>query len=50
MQDARVVITGLGTINAVARNVPLFHTALRQGQCGIGTVSVFDTSTFRTQT
>jgi 3-oxoacyl-[acyl-carrier-protein] synthase II len=50
MDKPRVVITGLGTINAVARDVPEFARALKEGRCGIGPVSVFDTAEFRTHT
>jgi 3-oxoacyl-[acyl-carrier-protein] synthase II len=50
MQEERVVITGLGTVNAVAKGVPEFYSALRKGECGIGPVTVFDTTDFRTQT
>lgn len=45
----RVVVTGLGTLNAVARSAPEFAGALREGRCGIGPFSVFDPSAFRTQ-
>lgn len=50
MGNIRVVITGMGTINAIARNATEFATALKQGQCGIGPISVFDTVAFRTRT
>jgi 3-oxoacyl-[acyl-carrier-protein] synthase II len=50
MGNLRVVITGVGTINAIARNTAEFTTGLKQGHCGIGPVSVFDTAGFRTQT
>ncbi len=45
----RVVVTGLGTLNAIARSAPEFAGALRGGRCGIGPFSVFDPSAFRTQ-
>ncbi len=45
----RVVITGLGTLNAIASSAPDFSKALQEGRCGIGPFSVFDPSTFRTQ-
>ncbi len=45
----RVVVTGLGTLNATAKSAPGFAQALREGRCGIGPFSVFDPSTFRTQ-
>jgi len=50
MGNIRVVITGMGTINAIAHNAVEFATALRQGQCGIGPITVFDTAGFRTRT
>jgi len=46
----RIVITGLGTLNALAKNVPDFARALRGGVCGIAAVDLFDTSGFRSQT
>ena len=50
MESGRVVITGLGTINAVARNTAEFAAALQAGRCGIGPVTVFDTMDFPTHT
>lgn len=50
MEMERVVITGLGTINAIAASVPEFHGALKNGVCGIGPVTVFDTTDFKTHT
>ena len=50
MQRQRVVITGSGVVNAVAANAPGFARALREGVCGIGPVTVFDTSAYRTHT
>jgi 3-oxoacyl-[acyl-carrier-protein] synthase II len=50
MEIERVVVTGLGTINAVAANVPEFCDALRNGACGIGPVTVFDTTEYKTHT
>jgi 3-oxoacyl-[acyl-carrier-protein] synthase II len=50
MADTRVVITGMGAINAVASNTAAFATALQQGRCGIGPVTVFDTAAFHTHT
>lgn len=45
----RIVITGLGTINAVANNIPDFARALREGVCGIKPIDLFDTAGFRCQ-
>ncbi len=50
MELNRVVITGLGTVNSIARSAPEFFHALQAGRCGIGPVTVFDTSDHRTHT
>lgn len=50
MKEERVVITGLGTINSIAKSVPEFYNALREGVCGIGPITVFDTTDSRTST
>ena len=50
MKKERVVITGLGTINSIAKSVPEFYQALLQGACGIGPITVFDTTGSRTNT
>jgi 3-oxoacyl-[acyl-carrier-protein] synthase II len=46
--EKRVVITGLGTVNAVAGDPGEFAVALRNGVCGIGPITLFDTDGFRT--
>lgn len=46
----RIVITGLGTLNAIANNVPNFTKALQGGVCGIEKIDLFDTTGFRSQT
>ena len=48
--EKRVVITGLGTINAIANNVADFALALQAGTCGIKKLELFDTTEFRSQT
>jgi 3-oxoacyl-[acyl-carrier-protein] synthase II len=48
MGQNRVVVTGLGTVNAIALNAPDFSRALQAGHCGIGPITVFDTTEFRT--
>ncbi len=45
----RIVITGLGTLNSIANNVPDFAQALKSGTCGIGPVDLFETTGFRSQ-
>ena len=47
MKD-RVVVTGMGTVNALAADTGRFAEALRRGECGIGPISLFDTAGFRT--
>lgn len=46
-EKKRIVITGLGTINAVANNIPDFASALLAGVCGIGPLDLFNTEGFR---
>ena len=48
MHKERVVITGLGTINALAKNTVDFAHALQEGLCGIGAVTLFNTADYRT--
>ncbi|MBR9987439.1 MAG: hypothetical protein KFF68_16170 [Desulfosarcina sp.] len=50
MKSDRVVVTGRGTVNAIAKNVIEFTTTLRAGTCGIGPVTLFDTTDYRTHT
>ena len=49
MDFKRIVVTGLGTVNAAARSASAFKSALHAGHCGIGPVSIFDATDFRTQ-
>lgn len=44
MEDRRIVVTGLGTVNALGHNVEAFWSALIAGRSGIQTVSHFDAS------
>ena len=46
MADRRVVVTGLGTINPLGRNVPDFWAGLLQGASGIRPIQRFDASRF----
>ncbi len=43
----RVVITGLGTVNSLAADVPGFWSALCEGKSGISPIEQFDTSAFK---
>ena len=44
----RIVITGMGTKNAIGGNVSEFARSLREGVCGISQIDLFDTTEFRT--
>ncbi|MFH1137001.1 MAG: beta-ketoacyl-[acyl-carrier-protein] synthase family protein [Pseudomonadota bacterium] len=50
MDKRRVVITGLGAINAAANDVEEYATALMEGRCGIGPLTVFDPAGHMTAT
>ncbi len=43
----RVVITGAGSINALGVGVEAFERGLREGRCGIGSISLFDSRAYR---
>ncbi len=45
----RIVITGLGMINAVGNNVGDSFKAVVNGECGIDTITLFDASEFNAQ-
>ena len=42
----RVVVTGIGIITSIGWSCPEFETGLFEGQCGIGPITLFDTSGF----
>jgi 3-oxoacyl-[acyl-carrier-protein] synthase II len=42
--DRRAVITGIGVITAIGRNLQEYWDSLCEGVCGIGEVTIFDTS------
>jgi 3-oxoacyl-[acyl-carrier-protein] synthase II len=44
-----VVVTGIGTVNPLATSASAFATALRDGGCAIGPVTVFDTTGYRSR-
>jgi 3-oxoacyl-[acyl-carrier-protein] synthase II len=44
-----IVVTGLGTVNALAHSVDAFATALRAGSCAIGPVTGFDATGYRSR-
>ena len=45
-----MVVTGLGAVTAIGRRVEEFWANLTEGVCGIRPVSLFDASSYRTQT
>ncbi len=47
MSRRRVVITGLGTVNPVAHDVPAYWKALVAGKSGIGPITLLDSTAFR---
>jgi 3-oxoacyl-[acyl-carrier-protein] synthase II len=49
-KERRVVVTGIGAVTSVGTNVPDFWAGLLAGRCGIGPVTLFDASSYRTQT
>ncbi len=49
MRKKRVVITGCGAISCVGNSVAEFWTALVEGRCGLGPITKFDASEYRTQ-
>ena len=48
MSDRRVVITGMGTVNPLAHNVPDTWDAILSCKSGVGPIKVFDAGTFPT--
>jgi 3-oxoacyl-[acyl-carrier-protein] synthase II len=47
MNPTRVVVTGIGIITAIGRDVPSFWQSLLAGKCGIEDITLFDTSGYR---
>jgi 3-oxoacyl-[acyl-carrier-protein] synthase II len=45
----RVVVTGLGMINALGNNVNDSFDAITKGECGVDTITLFDASAFNAQ-
>ncbi len=48
MNSRRVVVTGIGAISCLGHSVEETWKALIEGKCGIGPVTRFDTSAYRT--
>jgi 3-oxoacyl-[acyl-carrier-protein] synthase II len=49
-QQRRVAVTGLGAVTAIGRDLSEFWRNLTAGVCGIRPLSLFDASSYRTQT
>lgn len=49
MSERRVVVTGVGALSCVGNTVQEFWDAIVAGRCGIGPVTKFDTSEYRTR-
>ncbi|MBU8902810.1 MAG: beta-ketoacyl-ACP synthase II [Victivallales bacterium] len=49
MNDRRVVITGTGIISCVGKSVDAFWDSISNGRCGIGPITRFDVSEYRTR-
>ncbi len=49
-KERRVVVTGIGAVTSIGGNAEEFWRGLLDGKCGIGPVSLFDASPYRTQT
>ncbi len=45
--EKRVVITGLGAITPIGKNVEEFWAGIKQGKCGIAPITHFDTTEFK---
>jgi 3-oxoacyl-[acyl-carrier-protein] synthase II len=47
--ERRVVVTGLGAVSSLGNNVRATWEGLVEGRCGIGPITLFDASGFRTK-
>lgn len=45
--EKRVVVTGLGAITPIGKNVEEFWNGIKQGKCGIDNITKFDTTDFK---
>jgi len=43
----RVVITGMGAITPIGNDVDSFWKSIKEGKCGIGTITHFDITNFK---
>lgn len=49
MSTRRVVVTGMGMVTPVGRDLPSTWASLQEGKSGVGRISLFDASSFPTQ-
>ncbi|MBQ6598457.1 MAG: beta-ketoacyl-ACP synthase II, partial [Lentisphaeria bacterium] len=49
MQERRVVITGIGGVCCLGKNVETIWSDLIAGKCGIGPITLFDASGNKTR-
>ncbi len=49
MSEKRVVITGMGALSCVGKDVASFWDSIVHGRCGLGPVTRFDTTGYRTK-
>ncbi|MEA2633136.1 MAG: 3-oxoacyl-[acyl-carrier-protein] synthase, partial [Chloroflexota bacterium] len=45
----RIVVTGMGMVSPVGRDLESSWSALQEGRSGVGTISLFDAETFPTR-
>ena len=49
MKEKRVVVTGYGALSCVGNGVEALWSAVTEGRCGLGAITRFDTSAYRTR-
>ena len=45
--ERRVVVTGIGAITPIGNNADEFWKGLKEGKCGIDTITAFDVSNLK---
>ena len=49
MEMKRVVVTGLGAVTPLGNNVPDTWQAMKEGRSGVGAITLFDATNFKTR-
>jgi 3-oxoacyl-[acyl-carrier-protein] synthase II len=49
METKRVVVTGIGAITPIGNSVPEMWQAMKEGKSGVGPITLFDATNFKTQ-